>query len=157
MRDVGRCDVVHRHVSVSVMILVPLHLEGHQGAVGLCTGKPILDVFLKDTSHIYSPPSIPPLVVAQHVDGEASQSRFNFLTMAYNYLSCLQRTTVFIDGFAEKKVPHAALHLEHLALSVYVAGFGFWGIDPQIFAQISRAALNRQVAQTLLLSQTYFN
>ena len=88
------------------MILVPLHLEGHQGAVGLCTGKPILDVFLKDTSLIYSPPAIPPMTASQPVTGEAGQSRFNCLTIGYNYLSSLQRTITFIDGAAEKKVSY---------------------------------------------------
>ena len=147
---------MHRHVAVSVMILVPLHLEGHQGAVGLCTGKPILDIFLKDTSHIYSPPAIPPMPVSELIPaGEAGQSRYNCLTMGYNYLSSLQRTTIFIDGSAERKVSDASFHCEQLALNPHLAGGSVRGFGPQIFAEIPRAACYRQVYLDTTTTQTH--
>jgi hypothetical protein len=95
----------------NVVIAVPLQLEGHQGAVGLCTGKTILDVFLTFNHHIYTPLPIPPpswlLEVSTGADAAALRQR-EFLTMCYNCLSSLQYTTVFRQGPVEKKVDAAA-------------------------------------------------
>jgi hypothetical protein len=98
---------------------VPLQLESHQGCIGLCTGKPILDVFLTDNRHIYSPPPVPkPLSsTAQPSTDPAIQRRNEFLSMCHNVLSNLQHTTVFRHGPAEKKVPRAALHEKSFAKS----------------------------------------
>ena len=131
------------------MVSVPLLLEGHQGAVGLCTGKPILDVFLTDNSRVYSPPSVPPMMLSEPISADAAgEMRLKHLTTGYNYLSNLQKTTVFIEGPAEKKVSIAASYRSQQTLNRDVSGICVRRLDPQILFQTPRAAGDRQVAQS---------